>query len=403
MKTAHTGRFHLCFFAMKSARRLGHLIARLKEYLEWVRLAEEQTGKGLLTQAREILTLKQAGGQCGITDYYWFKLYDEAYMRGQGSRDFLGWRLEQSINLALNPRQAVLPAWDKIVFIQLAAAAGLPVPQVRACFHKANHLPNILGMHLKTLDDAAKYLRDPKNFPLFAKPAYSQQGYGSLFLAGYDPRSDGLMLTNGKSILVKHFLSRLIETVDHRYHKPECGFLFQEPLKLAPEIESLTGWPAICGVRIICLNGSDGVRPLQAAWKIAVPPNYIDNFHGGRYGNLDADIDIATGEVIQVLNGYWPKATKIPSHPYSHRPFQGFKLSGWRDLLEICRQGGAVFPLMKIHHWDFALTDRGPVILELNDLGGSLQIHGRGLLTEETREFLKKYVDCKAHPWVNGL
>ncbi len=226
-----------------------------------------------------------------------------------------------------------------------------------------------------------------------------------LTLAGYDSVSDSLRLLDGNSISVESFLNRLEVPVDYRYHKPECGFLFQEPLRLAPEIKFLTGWPAICGVRIVCLNGPDGVRPIRAAWKVAVSPNYVDNFHMGSYGNLVADINLATGEVGKVVDGFWPKTKILQNHPQTGQSFTGFKLPGWSQLLETCQLGGAVFPLMKIHHWDFALTDRGPVILELNDLGGTqiAQFHGRGLLTEETREFLKRHADTRAYPWIKGL
>lgn len=381
------------------------ILARLKEYREWVRLAEEQTGKGLLAQAREILALKRAGGQCGISDYYWYKLYDEGYQRGRGAPDFLGWRLQQQFSLALNPRHAVLPAWDKIAFIQLACAVGLPVAPVRACFHEAKRLPEVLGRHLKTQEETARFLRDPAIYPLFAKPAYSQQGYGSAYLAGYDSVSDSVTLLEGKSISVENFLHRLKQPVDHRYHRPQCGFVFQEPFKLAPEIESLTSWPAICGVRIICLNNPNGVKPIRAIWKIAVPPNHVDNFSLGKYGNLLADVNLETGEIFRVIDGFWPKTKLLQNHPYTGQSFADFKLPGWTQILEACQLGGAVFPLMKIHHWDFALTDQGPLILELNDLGGTeiAQVHGRGLLAPETREFLKRHGNSAAHPWVKLL
>lgn len=389
----------------KQQNRVSRLAGQLKEYREWATLAEAQTGKGLLTQLREIHALKQAGGQCGITDYYWYKLYDDAYQMGRGTPDFLGWKLQQAFSLALNPRHAVLPAWDKIAFIQLASAARLPVAPVRACFHNAAQLPEILGRHLKTRQDAARFLREPQNYPLFAKPAYSQQGHGSAYLAGYDPVLDCLNLLDGNSILVENFLKRLEEPVDHRYHKPECGFLFQEPLQLAPEIQSMTGWPAICGVRVICLNSPNCVKPIRAIWKVAVPPNFVDNFSLGKYGNLLADVDLESGEVSRLIDGFWPRTKLLQKHPYSGQAIGGFKLPGWGQILEACQQGGAVFPLMKIHHWDFALTDQGPLILELNDLGGTeiAQVHGRGLLTEETREFLKRQANAQAHPWIRAL
>jgi hypothetical protein len=212
-------------------------------------------------------------------------------------------------------------------------------------------------------------------------------------------------LLDGKAIPVEEFLKRLEQTIDYRYHKPECGFLFQDPLKLAPEIESLTGWAAICGLRIICLNERDGVKPIRALWKVAVPPNYMDNFHMGKYGNLIADIDLATGEVFRLIDGFWPRTKLLSSMPHTGVSLAGFKLPGWSQLLETCQSAAAVFPLMRIHHWDFALTDRGPIILELNDIGGTegMQVHGNGLLTEETREFLKQHASVAEHPWVRAL
>lgn len=387
---------------MKSIDRL---LARLTEYRDWVRLAEAQTGKGLLSQAREILALKHCGGQCGITDYYWFRLYDTPYLEGRGAKDFLGWRLEPQINPALNPRHAVLPAWDKVVFTILANAAGLPVPTVKACYHKMQRLPLVLGQHLTTVEAAAHFLRQPEHYPMFSKPAFSQQGEGASYLEGYDPIIDSVKQGRDKSVPVATFVKRLVTTVDFRYHRPECGFLFQEALLLHPDIRALAGWHAICGVRIVCLNDDMGVKPIGAVWKIAVPPNTVDNFHMGAYGNLVAEVDIVTGEIGRVVNGLWPNASVLARHPVTGQTFEGFKLPDWDRLLEICCQAGPVFPLMKIHYWDFALTDRGPVILELNDMGGTqiMQLSGHGMLTEQMRAFVRRHVDAQQHPWASAL
>ena len=388
-----------------SRNRLARLTDRVDEYRTWGTQAREQTGKSMLKQLQEIRALKNSGGQCGISDYYWYKLYDDDYLMGGGARDFLGWRLQQQFSLALNPRNAVLPAWDKYVFMQLASSAGLPVAPIRACFHRAERVSENLGIHLKDKAAVANYLRDPSIYPLFGKPAYSQQGFGSACLAGYNPASDSLSLLDGNVISIENFLKRLDETVDHRYHKPECGFLFQKSFTLAPEIQSLTNWTAICSVRVICLNGPEGVKLIRAVWKVAVPPNHVDNFSLGKNGNLLADVNLETGEVSRMIGGLWPKTQVFLNHPFSGQSVEGFRLPGWKKIVEACQRAGAVFPLMKIHHWDFALTDQGPMILELNDLGGTeiAQVHGNGLLTEETREFLKRNANAQAHPWIKSL
>jgi hypothetical protein len=381
------------------------LAARLNEYRAWASLAGQQSGKRWPTQMREIKALRRMGGQCGISDYYWYKLYDPAYQEGRGAPDYLGWRLQGQFSLALNPRSAVLPAWDKSVFMLMAAEAGLPVAPVLACYHPADRISASLGQHLRTTAEAARFLRDPTLYPLFGKPAFSQQGYGSALLAGYDPASDQLTSIDGNTQQVDAFLNRLTRSIDPRYHRPECGYLFQKSFALAPEILDLTHWPAICGVRVICLNGPEGVKPIRAIWKVATPPNHIDNFSLGKNGNFLANVNLDTGEISKMVGGFWPETQVFSTLPHTGKPVTGFHLPRWSEILDTCRRAGAVFPLMKIHHWDFALTDQGPLILELNDLGGTeiAQVHGHGLLTGETREFLKRHANPNAHPWVSAL
>lgn len=371
----------------------------------WQLLAEQQTGKSALQQIREIAALRRMRGHCGLSDYYWYRLYDNAYLQGRGAQDFLGWRLQAQLSLAMNPRNVVLPAWDKIVFMTLADSVGLPLVPTVATFKASARLPRIFGRHLHTRAETAEFMRDPAIYPLFAKPAYSQQGYGSAYLDGYDPTQDRLHLLNGETILVEEFLKRLDTTVDYRYHRPECGFLFQKPLHPAEPILQLTGWKAICGARVVCLNGPDGCTPLRAIWKIAIPPNHVDNFSLGKYGNLLANIDTTSGSISRIISGLWPDTHLFSQHPISGNPFAGFRLPDWSNVLDYCRTIGQLIPMMRIQHIDFAFSDSGPRILELNDIGGTeiAQLHGYGILTESACRFIKRFGNAKEYSWINGL
>lgn len=381
------------------------VLNRLATFRKWQLLAEQQTGKSALHQIREIMVLRKMRGQCGLSDYYWYKLYDDTYLENRGAQDFLGWRLQAQLSLALNPRHVVLPAWDKTVFMTMASSVGLPVVPTTATFKACTRLPEIFGLHLHSTAEVGEFLRDPGAYPLFGKPAYSQQGHGSAYIDHYDPANDQLVLLDGRTIPVEDFLTRLKTPVDHRYHRPECGYLFQQPLRLAEPIERLTGWKAICGARVVCLNGPDGATPLRAIWKIAVPPNHVDNFSLGKYGNLLADVDLSTGEVSKILGGFWPETTLLPNHPLSGRTFDRFQLPDWPQILDLCKGLGYLLPLMRIQHVDFALTDCGPKILEINDIGATefLQLHGRGLLTKRACSFIKQFGNATAYPWINGL
>lgn len=389
----------------QSRNRIAQRLEQIGEYRRFAERARRQTGKSLARQAREIWELKSLGGQCGISDYYWYRMYDPSYQCGRGAADYLGWRLQQEFSLALNPRVAALPGADKIAFYSQAGAAGLPLAPVLATFHPGDGLVPHLGSHLRDVAAVERLLRDPSVYPLFVKPSFSQQGYGSHGLVGFEPKGELLRTLSGGTLPLSELLHSLTHSIDHRYHKPECGCLFQPMLKPAAEIEAFNEWPAVCGARLVCLNGPDGAQAIRAIWKIAVRPNHVDNFSLGKHGNLVADIDLETGEVRRMVDGMGPEARVLDAHPQTGRPLARLRLPGWQQVLRACISAGAVFPLMRVQHWDIAFTDQGPVILELNDLGATefLQLHGHGLLTAQTREFLKAHADARFHPWVAAL
>ncbi len=385
--------------------RFSSLGRGLGEYGEWAKMAQAQTGKALPTQVREILALKRVGGQCGISDYYWHRLYDDDYLKGKGREDFLGWRLLESFSRSLNPRNAVLPAWDKSAFALSADAAGLPIAHTDACFHPAGKIAPIFGRHLRTIDMAREYLLDPSVYPLFGKPAYSQGGHGAVYMMDINLEEQTVLLPEGKTIPLEELLQSLVETVDYRYHRPQCGYLFQTPLASSSAIKELTGWPAVCSARVICLNHAGQVTPIRCALKLALPPNLTDNFGMGDHGNLLANIDPESGVIDTTIGGLWPKTQVYETHPSTGAQLEGFRIPQWNRVIDACVEAGKVFPLMKVHHWDIAITEDGPIMMELNDIGGTqiAQMHGHGLLTEETRAFLKQHANQQQHPWVSAL
>lgn len=369
------------------------------------RLVQKETGKSLLQQLSDIRQLGRYPGQCGVSDYYELRLYCDDYLSGNGREDFIGWRLENDFSLSLNPRHAVLPAWDKHVFTQLADGAGLPTIPTVACLHPARTIPGIFGKHLKSRSDVQTFLSDPDNYPLFGKPAFSQQGIGAYYLAGYTADSRMVLLKSGEEIYIDSFIDRLFAPIDPQYHRPESGYLFQRPLEMHGALQQLTGTDTICSLRVVCLNGHDGAFPIAAIWKIAVPPNSVDNFSRGKYGNQVADVDLQTGKIGPLIGQFWPGAQLQEIHPVSKLPVSNTLLPHWADVLNVCREAGKVFPLMKIHHWDIAITPTGPRILELNDQGALafLQLYGKGLLGPEVRSFIKSNTSSRKFPWVARL
>ena len=84
-------------------------------------------------------------------------------------------------------------------------------------------------------------------------------------------------------------------------------------------------------------------------------------------------------------------------HPETGQPFIGFAIPDWHRLCDLAQEAASVFPGIRTQSWDVAITERGPVFLEVN-FGGDLNLaqlaEGRGVLDDEYRAHLR---ECSFH------
>ncbi len=79
-------------------------------------------------------------------------------------------------------------------------------------------------------------------------------------------------------------------------------------------------------------------------------------------------------------------------HPDTDRPIVGTPAPDWTDLLALVREAARMLPGIRTQSWDIALTDAGPVPLEVNfgdDLNLAQLAAGAGVLDETYREHLR--------------
>ena len=92
----------------------------------------------------------------------------------------------------------------------------------------------------------------------------------------------------------------------------------------------------------------------------------VDNAGAG--GNVDAGIDVDTGRIYNLLQfDGWRKIKEISSHPDSGNNLQGVEIRNWRKIKEYVIKFQQSLPYIKAAGWDIAITDRGPVVVEVND------------------------------------
>jgi hypothetical protein len=133
------------------------------------------------------------------------------------------------------------------------------------------------------------------------------------------------------------------------------------------------------------------IRILFAAWKINLGENVADNYW--REGNLLAELDETPGNIVCCMTGLGSRFRLVDRHPKTGERLIGFHGPCYREALDLVLHACKLFPGIPIQAWDVAITDRGPIPLEINVVGSLFipqLIKQRGLLTHDFRELIRR-------------
>ena len=120
-------------------------------------------------------------------------------------------------------------------------------------------------------------------------------------------------------------------------------------------------------VRFMTALYPDGYAKVIATFiKIGRAGRCVDNAGGG--GNVDVCVDVATGEIRHAIQfDGWHKVKDIDRHPDSGSLLNGVIIENWDSVKAEVIRFQQAFPYCKAAGWDIALTDDGPVVIEVND------------------------------------
>lgn len=85
-------------------------------------------------------------------------------------------------------------------------------------------------------------------------------------------------------------------------------------------------------------------------------------------GGVFALVDVNTGVVTSDLCGYSGELYK--SHPETGFVSKGYQIPFWDEILALLEKASKVIPQLAYSSWDIAISETGPVIIELNQGGG---------------------------------
>ena len=346
-----------------------------------LRHAASAHGKGIWSQLSEIWRLRFGQGKLDPKEYYYYRLYDDEAYSYEDKRRFLGKACWDQIYRRCNALKWWAIAHDKLAFSALLQGQNLPLPENRALYHPFRRCGDLPC--LATREMLVEHLRKRMVYPVFAKPVTGIRSVGVAGIKSFDAASDSLILRNGQTVTVDDFVR---EVDDYR----ASGYLFQEMLQPHDDIVRLCG-DRLTTLRLVVGLEDNGPFLMHALWKVPVGDNPADNFW--RPGNLLAALDPESGEVRRVIQGIGPDQVEVEEHPDTGARLLGATLPDWWGALDMCLNAATMFAGLRLQAWDVALTDRGPVLIEVN-IGGDLNLPqlalGAGLMQPSFTDFLTR-------------
>ncbi len=352
-----------------------------------MKTAQEKFGASLTKQVMDFLALRSASGM-RFEEYLYFALFNQprsaygAYMGDDRARaafyianDLVDWN----------------SAEDKVNFAGALASAGLPTPAILAVAHPDR---DAVGAEaLRSTEAIRDYIQSLKG-PVFGKPVIASHGDGSINIQSCS--GDLATTDTGDAVSVDDIVD------DIRPYFEKEGYLFQEVLRPHAGIAAMTGG-RIATARMFALLDDGAATVRDVVLRLPAGENRVDNFR--RAGNLAAPVNVENGVIGNACRGVGVAIESLAQHPDTNAPIEGAVLPEFAEAKALVEKAVSVFPKQHIQSWDVALTDAGPVLLEVNP-GGNFNIlqlaTGRGAYDPEFRAFLERRLaarpDADANP-----
>lgn len=271
-------------------------------------------------------------------------------------QSFLSYREATELWRVLNPNNYASMARDKYLTHLFFEQADIPMPKLFAYFN-TNTTP--YGRVANDYDSLRKVLFQNSVQECVVKPAADSAHGNNVFICKEIQFLDDdciLIKSNDKKVSLR-FLCSSCEKIP---------LLFEEKVKQT-EVFSLLNPSSINTVRIMTALYPGGKSNVFASWmRMGRSGSDVDNASNG--GNVDCAVDVETGMCYNAAQfNSFSDVISIERHPDSGELIEGLVIDNWSEIKSTLCEFQSKIPFLKAIGWDVALTDSGPVIIEINN------------------------------------
>lgn len=340
---------------------------------EYFLYAARQSGRSAFALGREFRRLSKAPGKLTLDEYIRYGVYRPEHSDEDRAR-FVSNKMHWPLVRQINPMTFEDVCEDKFVSSKMFEGSGIPTPHTLAVIDKGPRL--YPGLPKVSDDDGLNLLAElVQDGPLFCKEVRGICSFGVLVIDSID--ATHVHLRGRGAVTRAAFLSDAVG---------DAAMLVQRMERIHP---ALSAWgDTIPTVRVVMTCEDDAVRLPITVIKLPTGDNLADSFW--RPGNISCDVDPETGVIRTARRKTELETEHVDTHPTSCTPIIGTQLPGWDALQDLARTAARIHQPLRYQTLDVALTDRGPVLIEINAGGGFdlLQMAmGKGVMNDAFRAF----------------
>lgn len=320
--------------------------------VRWVKAVQ---GRGQIRQALDIAALSLRRG-FEPKDYYLLRLF-RPELTAEDRRAYLSMKEIVAFNLSLNSPELRTQGPlinDKMLCHILFERCGVPTPRLLA--HASAHFRFPEPCTLATPEDILAFWRSPGALPCFGKPVHGSRGMGGASLVSISADGATVTLGDGREVEAQALAWDVLASY------PE-GYMFQELLRHGPELAALIG-PMAATVRIVTVQTTSGPRVLYGLFRMPGPNVMVDSAIAGRV--LVALLELPDGRILRAQDLYQVSGRDVAEHPTTGATLPGLVLAQIPEALRIVTEAHGLFADHGILGWDVILTERGPLVTEVN-------------------------------------
>lgn len=344
--------------------------------VDYLRHAQQKSGRRPMELVSEYFRLRRGPGKLTLPEYIQFGVYDKARLSPADQSRFISLNLHWPITRICCDMTWQAATEDKWLCSHILDRTTVKVPETLAVIDKTDRAyPNT--RKITTAQSLREFLKAHGTLPLFGKENRGICSFGAFQVLDAD---DTALLLKGEGwITYDSFMDQFAGTTPYLLQRLERNHAFFDRYT-----ESLAT------VRMCILVAQSGIHIPFAILKLPSRNNVADSFW--RPGNLACKLDPQTGKILTSRTQDRFGTTDHASHPETGEPLLGETVPMWDRVLELAHTCAPIFQPVRYQSMDIAITQQGPVLIEINTGGGfdlPQLASGEGFLTDDVRDFFR--------------